>query len=89
MVHVKPQVHLIDAGKLVAPKVIPKDIKIIKEDAPDMSANTGMGVPGGVAGGSLGGALGGIASRFGVRTGGHDGHPEGHQGISERGRFPS
>src|SRR5262249_15692548 len=33
VVHVKPQVHLMDAGKLVAPKVIPKEIKIIKEDA--------------------------------------------------------
>jgi len=44
VVHVKPQVHLMDAGKLVAPKVIPKDIKIIKEDAePDP-----MGVSGGV-----------------------------------------
>src|ERR1017187_2621212 len=34
IVHVKPQVHLMDAGKLVAPKVIPKDVKIIKEEAP-------------------------------------------------------
>src|SRR3979411_1255439 len=41
VVHVKPQAHLMDAGKLMAPKVIPKDVKIIKEDAePDM--NTGM-----------------------------------------------
>ncbi len=37
IVHVKPQVHLMDAGKLVQPKVIPKDIKIIKEDAPDVN----------------------------------------------------
>jgi len=62
VVHVKPQAHLMDAGKLVAPKVIPKDIKIIKEDAePDMGA-VGMagGVPGGVAGGSMGGVLGGV-----------------------------
>jgi protein TonB len=65
VVHIKPQVHLMDAGKLVAPKVIPKDIKIIKEDAPDMSANAGMGVPGGVAGGSLGGALGGVIGGMG------------------------
>src|ERR1700732_350231 len=58
IVHVKPQVHLIQAGKLVAPKVIPKDIKNIKEEAePDMGA-TGPGVPGGVAGGSIGGVLG-------------------------------
>src|SRR5271170_808063 len=55
VVHIKPQVHLMDAGKLVAPKVIPKDIKIIKEDAePDMGTS-GPGVPGGVAGGSIGG----------------------------------
>ncbi len=62
VVRVKPQVHLMDAGKLVAPKVIPKDVKIIKEEAePDMGA-VGMagGVPGGVAGGSMGGVLGGV-----------------------------
>ena len=40
VVHVKPVAHLMDAGKLVAPKAIPKDIKIIKEEAepPDDSA---------------------------------------------------
>src|SRR3981189_1545570 len=60
IVHVKPQVHLMDAGTLVAPKVIPKEVKIIKEEAePDMGAVGGVGVPGGVAGGSLGGVLGG------------------------------
>ncbi len=59
VVHVKPQAHLMDAGKLMAPKVIPKDIKIIKEDAePDMGG--GMGVAGGVPGGTMGGVLGGI-----------------------------
>ena len=57
----KPVQHLMDAGKLVQPKAIPKDIKIIKEDAepPDMGGMAG-GVPGGVAGGSSGGVLGGI-----------------------------
>jgi periplasmic protein TonB len=60
IVHVKPQVHLMDAGKLMAPKVIPKDVKIIKEDAePDMGGAVG-GVPGGVAGGSMGGVIGGV-----------------------------
>ena len=51
VVHVKPQAHLMDAGKLMAPKVIPKDIKIIKEEAdPDMNAMGAVGgVPGGVA----------------------------------------
>jgi len=67
VVHVKPQVHLIDAGKLVAPKVIPKDIKIIKEEAePDMGAVGGVGVPGGVAGGSMGGVLGGVMGGIGA-----------------------
>src|SRR5256884_6455022 len=32
VVHVKPQAHLMDAGKLLAPKVIPKEVKIIKEE---------------------------------------------------------
>ena len=67
IVHVKPQVHLMDAGKLVAPKVIPKDIKIIKEDAePDMGAIGGVGVPGGVAGGTMGGVLGGVMGGIGA-----------------------
>jgi len=67
VVHVKPQVHLMDAGKLVAPKVIPREVKIIKEDAePDMGA-VGMagGVPGGVAGGSMGGVIGGVIGGMG------------------------
>src|SRR5580692_11265736 len=65
VVHVKPQVHLIQAGKLVAPKVIPKDVKIIKEDAPDMNAGMQGGVPGGVAGGSMGGVIGGVIGGMG------------------------
>src|SRR3979490_2472016 len=64
-VHVKPQVHLMDAGKLVQPKVIPKDIKIIKEDAPDVNAGMAGGVPGGVAGGSMGGVIGGVIGGMG------------------------
>src|SRR5438445_13406764 len=50
VVQVKPQVHLMDAGKLMQPKAIPHDIKIIKEEA---APDVGMagGVPGGVAGG--------------------------------------
>jgi protein TonB len=67
VVHIKPQVHLMDAGKLVAPKVIPKDVKIIKEEAePDMGAIGGVGVPGGVAGGSMGGVLGGVMGGIGA-----------------------
>ena len=65
VVHIKPQVHLMDAGKLVAPKVIPKDVKIIKEDAPDMNAGMAGGVPGGVAGGSMGGVIGGVIGGMG------------------------
>src|ERR1700745_344559 len=56
VVRVKPQVHLMDAGKLVAPKVIPKEVKIIKEEAePDVSVGMAGGVPGVGAVGSMGG----------------------------------
>src|SRR5215469_15797676 len=47
-----------DAGKLLVPKVIPKEIKQINEDEAPPSA--GVGVAGGVAGGAVGGVLGGI-----------------------------
>src|SRR5690349_6317988 len=53
-----------DAGKLMAPKVIPKEVATIKEEElPPPTAGVGGvvgGVPGGVAGGSPGGVLGGI-----------------------------
>ncbi len=53
-----------DAGRLMAPKSIPKDIAIIKEDElpPPVSASAGVvgGVPGGVPGGTPGGVIGGI-----------------------------
>jgi protein TonB len=67
VVHVKPQAHLMDAGKLMAPKVIPKDVKIIKEEAePDMGAMGAVGgVPGGVAGGQMGGVIGGVIGGMG------------------------
>jgi periplasmic protein TonB len=65
IVKVKPQVHLMDAGKLMQPKTIPHDIKIIKEEAaPDVSGMAG-GVPGGVAGGSMGGVIGGVIGGMG------------------------
>ena len=62
VVRIKPVAHLMDAGKLVAPKVIPKDVKIIKEEEapPDMGGGMVGGVPGGVSGGSMGGVLGGV-----------------------------
>ncbi len=52
-----------DAGKLMAPKVIPKQIAMIKEDElPPPSAGVVGGVYGGVPGGAAGGVLGGIIS---------------------------
>ena len=68
IVHVKPVAHLMEAGKLVAPKVIPKDVKIIKEEEqpPDMGAGIAGGVPGGVSGGSMGGVLGGVIGGAGT-----------------------
>ena len=60
---VKPMARLIQAGKLMAPRAIPKEVNIIKEQElpPDMGA-VGVvgGVPGGVPGGQAGGVLGGI-----------------------------
>lgn len=54
-----------DAGRLMAPKSIPKDIANIREEElPPPSANVGVvgGVPGGVSGGATGGVLGSILS---------------------------
>jgi len=52
-----------DAGRLMAPKNVPKDIAMIKEEElPPPSASAGVvgGVPGGVPGGTPGGVIGGI-----------------------------
>jgi periplasmic protein TonB len=60
---VKVQPRQFDAGRLTAPKQIPKDIAMIKEDdLPPVAANAGVvgGVPGGVPGGAPGGVIGGI-----------------------------
>lgn len=54
-----------DAGKLLQPKAIPKNVAVIKEDdMPPPAAIAGVvgGVPGGVPGGSVGGVIGGIIS---------------------------
>lgn len=69
VVKIKPVAHLMDAGKLIAPKVIPKDIKMIKEEEqpPDMGmGGVAGGVPGGVAGGSMGGVIGGVIGGAGT-----------------------
>lgn len=60
---IKPVARLIQAGKLMAPKAIPKEVNIIKEQElpPDMGVvGVQGGVPGGVPGGQAGGVLGGI-----------------------------
>ena len=55
-----------DAGRLMAPKAVPKQIAEIKEEElpPPSAGGVGVvgGVPGGVAGGTPGGVLGGILS---------------------------
>jgi protein TonB len=66
VVKIKPVAHLMDAGKLVAPKVIPKDIKIIKEEEAPPDMGVSGGVPGGVAGGSMGGVMGGVIGGVGT-----------------------
>jgi protein TonB len=64
IVRVKPMARLMQAGKLMAPKAIPKDIKIFKEAEmpPDVGGAATGGVPGGVPGGTAGGVMGGIIS---------------------------
>lgn len=54
-----------DAGRLMAPKAIPKEIAVIKEEElppPTSGAGVVGGIPGGVPGGSPGGVIGGIIS---------------------------
>jgi periplasmic protein TonB len=64
---VKPVARLIQAGKMMAPTVIPKKVEMIKEEElpPDVSVGVVGGVPGGIAGGSAGGVLGGIIGGVG------------------------
>ena len=53
-----------DAGRLMAPKSVPKEVAVIKEEElpPPTSGAVGVvgGVPGGVPGGTPGGVIGGI-----------------------------
>ncbi len=64
---VKPMARLIQAGKLMAPRAIPKEVAMIKEqEMPPDVGNVGVvGVPGGVPGGQAGGVLGGIIGGLG------------------------
>ena len=57
-----PRRALINAGKLLAPTVIPKTVVILKEEPLPPDAGVVGGVPGGVPGGQLGGVIGGIVS---------------------------
>jgi periplasmic protein TonB len=66
-VHVmpKPKATLFDNNRLIAPRAIPKQVEMVKEQPPPAaSAMQGVagGVPGGVPGGTLGGVLGGVLS---------------------------
>lgn len=56
------RVSLMEAGKLRAPREIPKEIAMIKEETmPDEGAfGVVGGVPGGVPGGQMGGVIGGV-----------------------------
>jgi protein TonB len=51
-----------DAGRLMAPKAVPKEVARIKEEElpPPSSGGVVGGVPGGVPGGTAGGVIGGI-----------------------------
>jgi protein TonB len=51
---------MFDAGRLTAPKAIPKQIAIIKEEELPAVTGGGFGVVGGIAGGVPGGAAGGV-----------------------------
>jgi len=61
----KPQVRMIEQGRLTAPKSIPKEVKLVKEEElpPDVpTASVQHGVAGGVPGGLPGGVLDSIVS---------------------------
>jgi periplasmic protein TonB len=62
---VKPIVHIIKNGQMMAPTVIPKKIEMIKEDPTPPDVGSSSGVVGGIAGGSAGGVLGGIIGGVG------------------------
>jgi len=51
-----------DAGKLMAPKSVPKEVAMIKEEELPPPSSGVSGVVGGIAGGVAGGAMGGVLS---------------------------
>jgi protein TonB len=59
-VHVVKMVREFDDGQLHAPKEIPKEIAMIKEEELPPPSSGGVGVPGGVPGGTPGGQMGGV-----------------------------
>jgi protein TonB len=62
---VKHRVSEISEGRLIAPRVIPKRVVMLKEEVlppPVPTAGVVGGVPGGVPGGMMGGVIGGIIS---------------------------
>jgi periplasmic protein TonB len=61
---IKPKASLFEKGKLIAPRVIPKQVAILKEAPQESPGPPGVsgGVIGGVEGGTLGGVLGGVLS---------------------------
>jgi len=67
---VKKVTRIIQAGKMMAPTAIPKQVAILKEEElpPDVGPAVGVvgGVPGGVPGGQVGGVLGGIIGGTGT-----------------------
>jgi periplasmic protein TonB len=61
---VKPRASLFEKGKLIAPRVIPNHVAVLKEAPQELPGPPGVsgGVIGGVEGGTLGGVLGGVLS---------------------------
>jgi periplasmic protein TonB len=61
---VKPVVRQFISNQLVAPKVIPKQVAQITEQAPPPDAGVvgGVGVPGGSVGGVIGGVVGSVGA---------------------------
>jgi len=68
VVKVKPMTRIIQAGRMMTPTAIPKQVSMIKEEdlPPDVSVGVVGGVPGGVPGGQAGGVLGGIIGGIGA-----------------------